>query len=148
MKKGYAVLILFVVIALGYVLKPSGVAGNAIAATGVMSIPTSQISSTAQFYEYAVNGVAVRFFAVKDSDGSIKTAFDACDVCGAQKKGYRQEGDQMVCNNCGNKYPLSGLGTENTMGGGCWPGFLPSKVQGDSLVINKADLAAGKRRFA
>ena len=34
----------------------------------------------------------------------------------------------MVCNNCGNKYPIDGLGTENKNPGGCWPGYLPSTV--------------------
>ncbi len=112
-----------------------------------MSIPLSDLSSTAQYYEYPVGSVTVRFFAVTAADGSIKTAFDACDVCGSQKKGYRQEGDQMVCNNCGNRYPIAGLGTQNTRGGGCWPGYLPNEVQGDQLVFKVSDLEAGRHRF-
>ena len=89
----------------------------------------------------------IQFFAVKASDGSIKTAFDACDVCYGSKKGYRQEGNQMVCNNCGNKYPIDGIGTKNKAGGGCWPGYLPNEIQGNSLVIKNSDLKAGKYRF-
>mgnify|MGYP000285987016 CR=1 FL=1 len=84
---------------------------------------------------------------VNRSDPDLRTAFDACDVCYGSKKGYRQEGDQMVCNNCGNRYPVDGLGTENKAGGGCWPGYLPSEVRGDTLVIKNSDLDAGKYRF-
>ena len=54
----------------------------------------------------------------------------------------------MVCNNCGNYYPISGLGTANLAGGGCWPGYLPSKVEGDYIVIQKSDLNAKKYMFA
>ncbi len=117
-------------------------------ATGnTFSVPTSDISSTANFYEYDADGTVVKFFAVKASDGSIRTAFDACDVCGYTKKGYKQDGTDMVCNNCGNRYPIDGLGTENKAGGGCWPGYLPSKVVGDELVIQNSDLAAGTGQF-
>jgi len=71
--------------------------------------------------------VNVKYFVVEAEDGSVKTAFDACDVCYRSRKGYRQEGDDMICNNCGNHYPISGLGTKNLRGGGCWPGYLPNE---------------------
>ncbi|MFH1663954.1 MAG: DUF2318 domain-containing protein [archaeon] len=115
--------------------------------TDSISIPLSSISENAKWFEFESNGTTIRFFAVKASDGSIKTAFDACDVCFASKKGYSQNGNEMVCNNCGNKYPIDGLGTENKNGGGCWPGFLPNKVVGDSIVIKKSDLDKGRYRF-
>ena len=80
-------------------------------------------------------------------NGLIKTAFDACDVCYGSYKGYRQEGDSMICNNCGNSYPISGLGTENKGGGGCWPGYLPSEIKGEYLIIKKSDIKKGGYRF-
>ncbi|MFA5764153.1 MAG: DUF2318 domain-containing protein [archaeon] len=112
-----------------------------------MKINLSELSEEAQFFEYEFEGKKIKFFAVRASDGSIKTAFDACDVCFNEHKGYRQEGVFMVCNNCGNKYPIVSLGTENKRGGGCWPGYLPSKVIGDELVIQKSDIESGKGRF-
>ena len=118
-----------------------------LAAEGSTDIPLSEITEEAKWYEYDANRKKIKFFAVKASDGSIKTAFDACDVCYGSKKGYRQEGNQMVCNNCGNKYPIDGLGTENKAGGGCWPGYLPNEIQGESLVIKHSDIEAGKYRF-
>jgi len=110
-------------------------------------IPLSEISENAKWYEYKSNGVTIRFFVVKANDGSIKTAFDACDVCYRYRKGYRQEGNYMVCNNCGNRYPIIGLGTENKNPGGCWPGYLPNKIDGQYLVIKKSDLDKGAYRF-
>ncbi len=121
--------------------------GNAVASGDVLKIPLSELSGTAKWYNYNFDGVNIRFFAVKAPDGSIKTAFDACDVCYASKKGYHQEGDYMVCNNCGRKFLISNLGTENKNPGGCWPGYLPSRAEGNNLVINKSDLENNKWRF-
>ncbi len=113
-----------------------------------VSIPIEKLGSEAKFFEYETGETIVRFFAVKASDGTIKTAFDACDVCNYAKKGYMQEGDSMVCNNCGNRYPINGLGTKNRNPGGCWPSYLPSQVSGNSLLIKKADLEKGKAMFS
>jgi uncharacterized membrane protein len=124
-----------------------GMTGNVVATVSALEIPLAEISETASYYEYDVGGTTVRFFAIKASDGSVRTAFDACDVCFDRKKGYRQEGNMMVCNNCGNKYPIDGLGTENKRGGGCWPGYLPSKIVGDKLMIEGKDLKSGEYRF-
>ncbi|MFH1364784.1 MAG: DUF2318 domain-containing protein [Candidatus Aenigmatarchaeota archaeon] len=127
----------------------SSLTGAAISGgSGYTSLSLSDITSTAKWYKYDSGGTEIRFFAVKASDGSIKTGFDACDVCYGSHKGYRQEGDYMVCNNCGNKYPINGLGTENKNPGGCWPGFLPNTVSGDNLLIKNADIEGGKWRFA
>jgi len=117
-------------------------------ADSTISIPLSEISGTAKFFEYGSGDRTIRFFAVKGSDGSIKTAFDACDVCYYAKKGYSQNGSDMVCNNCGNRYPIDSLGTANKAGGGCWPGYLPNRAEGDSIVLEKADLERGVDRFA
>jgi uncharacterized membrane protein len=104
-----------------------------------VSIPLSEIGSNAKFYSYGSNGVEIRYFAVEGSDGNAHVAFDACDVCYDAKKGYRQNGDVMQCINCGNEYPIKSLGTENTAGG-CWPSYLPIKIDGDDVIINISDL--------
>lgn len=133
--------ILILVIVVFFIVKP-GPSGDVIQEE-VIKIPLSEISQNAKFYKYE----GIGYFAVKAKDGTIKTAFDACDVCYSAKKGYRQEGDYMICNNCGNKYAISSLGTENLRGGGCWPGYLPSEVEGENLIIKKSDLEKGRYRF-
>jgi uncharacterized membrane protein len=114
---------------------------------GTITIPLSELSSTAQFFEEEIDGVKIKFFAIKDENGEVKTAFDACDVCFNSRKGYTQDGDYMVCNNCGNRYHVSGLGTENKFRGGCWPSYLPSEQKDDELIIKISDLAEGKYKF-
>jgi uncharacterized membrane protein len=102
-------------------------------------IPLSDLSTTAQFYSYDDNGVTIRYFAVKDSQGSAHVAFDACDVCYEAKKGYKQVGSEMQCLNCGRQFSISSIGTENTAGG-CWPSYLSMTIDGNDIVIKISDL--------
>jgi uncharacterized membrane protein len=102
-------------------------------------IPISDISTTATFYPYDSNGVTIRYFAVKDKQGTVHVAFDACDVCYQAKKGYKQVGDVMQCLNCGRQFAVTSIGTENT-NGGCWPSYLPMTVNGSAVTIKIADL--------
>lgn len=134
------------ILALLFNASGSGTTGS-VTESDTMTIPLSQVTQQARWYEYDSGGKTIRFFAVKASDGSVKTGFDECDVCYRSGKGYRQEGVYMVCNNCGNKYPITGLGTENKNPGGCWPGYLPSFIEGENLIIKKSDLDAGRWRF-
>lgn len=127
-----------------------GVSGQAVKDTqtrgdGLISIPLSAISTQASFYAYDAGGTEVRFFAVLGSDGKVRTALDACDVCGGYK-GYSQQGSDMVCRNCGRHFRIEDLGSMN-QGGGCWPGFLEHEIDGDSVLIRKPDLAAAKGMF-
>lgn len=123
-----------------------GITGNVIAEPineeNLIKIPISQVSKNAQWFEYD----NAKYFVVESKSGDIKTAFDACDVCYKSKKGYSQKGEDMVCNNCGNHYSISGLGTANVRGG-CWPGYLKNTIQGDYIVIKKSDLQAGAQRY-
>ena len=54
----------------------------------------------------------------------------------------------MICNNCGNKYPIDGLGTENRNPGGCWPSYLSNTIIGNEIVIGKSELENGKVMFS
>ena len=148
---------IIVILALGFLLFNGNMTGNTVGTSDsgiaivdygdVVKIPLSSISDKADFHSHNSGGVDIEYFVVKADDGSIKTAFNACDVCYRAKKGYSQKGGDMVCNNCGNHYAIAGLGTKNLRGGGCWPGYLPSKIEGEYLVIQRADLEAGKYRF-
>jgi uncharacterized membrane protein len=113
---------------------------------GEMTIPTSEIGDSAKYYDYNANGVKVRFFAVRGTDGVARVAMDACDVCYENKRGYRQEGDDMVCNNCGNRYKTDGIGTKNIQGG-CWPSYVPIREVDGNVVIKTTDLAAKRFMF-
>lgn len=120
---------------------------SVISGGDVVTIPLSEVSENAKWYEYDSGGNKIRFFVVKADDGTVKTAFDACDVCYTERKGYGQEESYMVCNNCGNRYPIDGLGTENKIPGGCWPGYLPNVVKKDNIIIKKSDLENNQWRL-
>lgn len=112
-----------------------------------IKIPISSISDKMSKYTFDANGVGVNYIVVIGSDGNIRTAFDACDVCGGTKGGYRQEGEDVVCNNCGRHFKIDELGVNN-VGGGCWPSDLNFKQNGESIYISKKELESGRYRFA
>ncbi len=112
-----------------------------------VSIPLSGVTESARHYVYNSNGVEIRYFAVKGSDGTVRTAFDACEVCYRAGKGYTQVGNDVRCNNCGLSFSIDALGTKN-QGKGCWPAYLPNELADDSVIIKKSDLEAGAYLFS
>ncbi|OVE74667.1 hypothetical protein BVX95_01685 [archaeon D22] len=125
--------------------------GNAIKAGDINNndyfrISLEDVTDEAAFYSQTVDGVEVKFFAVRASDGSIRTAFDACDVCHGAKKGYTQVGNEMRCNNCGLHFAIDTLGEKNK-GSGCWPSHLNHEIINGEVVISKEDLKDKKYMF-
>ena len=99
----------------------------------------------AQYFQYPTgNGITVRFFILKSSDGVTRAAYDACDVCWREGKGYQQDGDFMVCRNCGQRFASVKV---NEIKGGCNPAPLNRTVVGDKLVIKIADIVQGSQYF-
>ncbi|MGZ4928278.1 MAG: Fe-S-containing protein [Halobacteriota archaeon] len=78
------------------------------------------------------------------TDGNVHLAFDTCDVCGP--KGYKQSGNDVVCNNCGKHFAINTIGTAN-VSGGCSPSHLPMSISGDSVVIKTSDLTTKESAF-
>ncbi len=97
------------------------------------------------FYKIKDSGKDIAFFAVKATDGSYKTAFDACDACYKSKKGYEQAGDKLNCKNCNQKFAIDRLGPNAT--GGCNPGFLPHQLSNSQITIKTTDIKDGARYF-
>ena len=112
----------------------------------VIKIPVDEITNEVKKYEYDANGVTVTYFVVRGSDGEVRTAFDACDVCGGHK-GYRQQGNVVVCNNCEQTFKIDDLGEKNSPGG-CWPSKLSHTIVDNNVVVKVSELQAGKFRFA
>lgn len=79
--------------------------GNA--ADGIV-IDKSKITSAATFIPYKANGTNMEVIAVKAPDGTVRTAFNTCQVCFDSGRGYyKQQGDELVCQNCGNRFKIS-----------------------------------------
>ncbi len=100
-------------------------------------IPVSDISETASFYPVEVDGTLMEVVAVQAPDGSLRTAFNTCQICYGSGKGYYvQDGDVLVCQNCGNRFPMNRVEVE---AGGCnpWPIFDEDKtVTDESITIS------------
>jgi uncharacterized membrane protein len=112
---------------------------------GLVKVAASDLADgRAQFYVVQGMNKPVPFFLVKSSDGTVRAALDACDVCFAAKKGYHQEGDEMVCNNCGTRFPSVKI---NVVRGGCNPVPLMRQVQEGTIVIKTTDIEAGASYF-
>jgi len=150
-----AVAIACAAVAIYFVIKASSdkpattsVTSNASAsapATGDIRIPLSDLTAKAKFFDYTLSdNRQVRFFALKSSDGVYRAALDACDTCYHAKKGYHQEGDDMVCNNCGLHFHSAQV---NEVHGGCNPVGLPRSIDGEYLVIKTSDLEGRKQYF-
>jgi uncharacterized membrane protein len=117
--------------------------------TGDLKIPKKGIGSTAVFFPYNAGGVAMEVFAVKAPDGTIRTALNTCQVCYSSGRGYyTQQGDLLVCNNCGNMFRVSQV---ELVKGGCNPVPITrewKKDDGQFIVISKDFLARAKPLFA
>lgn len=99
----------------------------------------------AHFYEYKTGkGINNKYFILKSSDGVIRAAFDACDVCWREGKGYFQKGDFMICKNCGQRFASTRV---NEVRGGCNPAPLTREIKERNVVIKTSDLLDGRRYF-
>ncbi|MBF0510223.1 MAG: DUF2318 domain-containing protein [Deltaproteobacteria bacterium] len=116
------------------------------AAAPKVSYPAAMFNDgKAKFFEYKTpDGLVIKYFVIKSSDGVIRAAFDACDVCWPAGKGYYQEGNDMVCRNCGRHFPSTKV---NDVTGGCNPSALHRQVVGSDVVITINDILSGKKYF-
>ena len=118
----------------------AGKSGGLVTPTnGKLEIAVAEISDgkAHHFQVKSDNGTMVTFFVLKSADGVLRAAIDACDVCYRSGLGYYQEGDNMVCKNCGQKFASNKI---NVIKGGCNPAPLSRTVEGDKLVIQMRDI--------
>ncbi|MBI2979410.1 MAG: DUF2318 domain-containing protein [Chloroflexi bacterium] len=92
-------------------------------------------------YVFNADGVDVRFLVVRYADGSVSTALDACQICGA--KGYGQEGEMSICKNCNAPIAMDTIG----QGGGCNPLPLTASLENDTIVVTVEELTQAKPNF-
>jgi uncharacterized membrane protein len=138
--------------ALVYVIGSRGQASSQEIATevggtgGDVSLPVATFADgAARFYRYTTAaGREVKFFVMKSSDGVVRAAFDACDTCYRERKGYHQQGDVMVCRNCGRTFRSVDI---NVLQGGCNPAPLERAIAGDQLVLKATSIELGAMYF-
>jgi uncharacterized membrane protein len=147
---GVAVLVLLAAGAAAYVTfggsGPVLPAATGIAASGeFVAIPAAAVDDgKARYYEHRHDGKIIRYFVLKSADGVIRAAFDACDVCWPAGKGYVQDGDYMVCRNCGQRFQSTRV---NEAKGGCNPAPIERRVENGTVLIRVSDLDRGGEYF-
>ncbi|HEY0512784.1 MAG TPA: Fe-S-containing protein [Thermoanaerobaculia bacterium] len=98
-----------------------------------------------RFFRFLNSGnQEVRFFVGRDGTGQVQVAFDADEQCAKGKRGFRHEGEWMVCNKCDKAFRLN---TVNSGGEGCTPIPLHHRVEGQELVLAESDILQGWRLF-
>jgi len=111
-------------------------------------INKKDITSIAKFYKYKSGNIDMEVMAVKATDGTIRTALNTCQVCYDSGRGYyKQQGDNMVCQNCGNKFNVNQI---EKIKGGCnpVPVLAENKTETtDTITISKGYLDSQKSYF-
>ncbi len=112
-------------------------------------IQTTEVTEQPSFYPAEINGTNLEVIAVKASDGTVRTAFNTCQVCYSSGKGYYEvEGDQLVCQNCGNRFGMDDIEVTK---GGCNPVPITPEyktISDDTITISKDFLTQATEIFA
>ena len=95
-----------------------------IAQDNQVRIPLSDLTdSSLHFYTADIDGSVIRFLVIHKLNGDYAAALDACQICGTA--GYRQEGQSVICRNCGAAIYIPSIGQSG--GCGCsWPRTMRS----------------------
>ena len=113
-----------------------------------ITIVKKNITETATFIPYQFGDAKMEIIAVMAPDGTIRTALNTCQVCWDSGRGYyEQEGDELVCQNCGNRFKISQI---EKMKNGCNPVPITGKEKtdnGDTITISGGELAKYKSFF-
>ena len=98
-------------------------------------IPLSDLTdSSLHFYTADVDGSVIRFLVIHKLNGDYSAALDACQICGTA--GYRQEGQSVICRNCGAAIYIPSIGQS----GGCNPISVKSRVEGGEVIVDVSAL--------
>jgi uncharacterized membrane protein len=113
---------------------------------GQVSIDISQLHpQEVRFFRFLNRGnQEVKFFVGKDGAGVVHVAFDSNETCAKLKRGYRHEGEWLVCNKCDKSFRLAEV---NAGGGGCKPVPLVHRIAEGHLLLAESDILAGWRYF-
>ncbi|MDR1869398.1 MAG: DUF2318 domain-containing protein [Treponema sp.] len=152
MKKKIAIIAAAFLLAFGAMLSAQSAGLNLrkpVIADRDLVIQVAEITENALFFPVDIDGVRMEVLAVKAPDGSIRTAFNTCQICYTSGRGYFvQTGTLLVCQNCGNRYRMSQV---ERQAGGCNPvPIFPANktVTTDTITISREYLRQTRAVFA
>ena len=113
------------------------------AENGVVRIPVATVADgRLHFFMLDSEGLQMRFIVIRRPSGGYATALDACAICGPA--GYRQDGQNVVCRNCGSPIYVPTIGQS----GGCNPISFESRVEADQIVFNSTAVSEAFKPLA
>ena len=92
-------------------------------------------------YKYQASETDVTFMVIKREEDDIAVALNACSIC--PPRGYHQEGQVLVCDNCNAPINIETVG----MPGGCNPRPLAASLVDGEVQITSADLQSAQVAF-
>jgi high-affinity iron transporter len=106
------------------------------AVDGRVEIPVSELAdSNLHFFTADSKGTLLRFLVIRKGNGDFAVALDGCEICGWS--GYRQEGQNVICRNCGAAIYVPSIGQS----GGCNPVGVKARVDAGKISIDLTALA-------
>ena len=113
---------------------------------GSIVIPVNELTKDVKFYSLYDNGVNIEILAAKDKNGNPKATLNTCQNCmGSPKAYFIQDGDSVVCQNCGIGHKIETIGIVKM---GCNPIPIDSLVIDDkNLTFEKSELLANADLF-
>ena len=92
-------------------------------------------------YSIEIGGTEVRVITILDPTDTVRTALDACTICGSQ--GYYQDGKNVICRNCAAAINIPTIG----VAGGCNPIHIDYRIEGETLRIGAVALTDARKFF-
>ena len=109
-------------------------------------LDTSKITSTATFVNYDDEGIIIQFILARGTDNKVRIALNTGQVCNPSPKAYFiQEGEYLVCQNCGTKFHIYKIGIEKG-----WCNLTPveeKQEEDNKIIISKDYIDTFKSKF-
>ncbi|UCG78741.1 MAG: DUF2318 domain-containing protein [Nitrospirota bacterium] len=96
-----------------------------------------------EFFSIEIENNRINFFVLV-IDGNVESYLDACIRCYKEKKGYRVEGERVVCRACGVTYPVEML---KDGFGSCHPIPIKGTMAKGYYSIALDDIKSGAKYF-
>lgn len=127
----------------------SGLFGDSVekvtAQNGVVALDMKELAKgQSRHFQFQEGKTTIRFFVVRDNQGALRAALDACDVCWHADKGYKLRDGAMLCVNCGQTFALGRIGDVK---GGCNPHPIAFTAEGNVVSMTTTELLAGAGYF-
>jgi len=94
-------------------------------------ISINEITEKLTFFSVTIDGINMEIMAFTAPDGTIRLALNRCERCYKSGKGFIQENNKTICQQCDMLINIDSIGIES---GGCFP--IPIPIEERILTEN------------